>query len=95
MRGRLSCLVANAVDGGTHTHASLFFVLGFCFAQTALRAELPEGVDLVLAHFDNCLDETPYCVVVDHTWQSIVITIRGTHSFEVSTCNCDAEVFPK
>ncbi|CAN0062130.1 unnamed protein product, partial [Ectocarpus sp. 12 AP-2014] len=50
--------------------------------ETALRSELPEGAELVLAHFNNCLDETPYCVVVDHTWQSIIITIRGSHSFE-------------
>ncbi|CAN0350961.1 unnamed protein product [Ectocarpus sp. 6 AP-2014] len=50
--------------------------------ETALRSELPDGAELVLAHFNNCLDETPYCVVVDHTWQSIIITIRGTHSFE-------------
>ncbi|CAN0105085.1 unnamed protein product, partial [Ectocarpus sp. 4 AP-2014] len=50
--------------------------------ETALRSELPDGAELVLAHFNNCLDETPYCVVVDHTWQSIIITIRGSHSFE-------------
>eukprot|EP00752_Nemacystus_decipiens_P012915 g11430.t1 len=50
--------------------------------ETALRSELPDGAELVLAHFKNCLDETPYCVAVDHTWQSIIITIRGTHSFE-------------
>eukprot|EP00903_Cladosiphon_okamuranus_P006237 g6122.t1 len=50
--------------------------------ETALRSELPKGAELVLAHFNNCLDETPYCVAVDHTWQSIIITIRGTHSFE-------------
>ncbi|CAM9364963.1 unnamed protein product [Scytosiphon promiscuus] len=49
---------------------------------TALRSELPHGSELVLAHFNNCLDETPYCVAVDHTWQTIVITIRGSHSFE-------------
>lgn len=55
----------------------------FVFRQTALRSELPNGAELVLAHFRNCLDETPYCIAVDHTWQSIIITIRGTHSFEV------------
>lgn len=70
---------------GGHARAQLCFV--FCFVlefhQTALRSELPDGAELVLAHFKNCLDETPYCVAVDHTWQSIIITIRGTHSFEV------------
>ncbi len=45
----------------------------------------------MLAHFNNCLDETPYCVAVDHTWQSIIITIRGTHSFEVRSCICEIE----
>lgn len=65
---------------------SCVFVL--CFEQTALRSELPKEAELVLAHFKNCLDETPYCVAVDHTWQSIIITIRGTHSFEVGGCVC-------
>lgn len=60
------------------------FVFVCVFQQTALRSELPSGAELVLAHFKNCLDETPYCVAVDHTWQSIIITIRGTHSFEVN-----------
>ena len=48
-----------------------------------MRSELPAGSELVLAHFSNCLDETPYCVIVDHAWQTVVITIRGSHSLEV------------
>ncbi|CAN0179485.1 unnamed protein product, partial [Hapterophycus canaliculatus] len=59
--------------------------------ETALRSELPHGSELVLAHFNNCLDETPYCVAVDHTWQTIVITIRGSHSFEDFVVDAMAE----
>ena len=49
--------------------------------------------ELVYARFDNGLRETPYCVLLDHAWKSIVISIRGSLSLEdcVIDVLCDPE----
>lgn len=38
--------------------------------------------DLIYANFENKYNQMPYCIVVDHKWQSIVVSIRGTLSLE-------------
>jgi len=38
--------------------------------------------DIVYAQFENGLEKTPYCIILDHKWKSIVLAIRGTLSLE-------------
>ena len=38
--------------------------------------------DIVHADFSMGIDEKPYAIVLDHEWQSVVLTIRGTMSLE-------------
>jgi hypothetical protein len=49
--------------------------------------------ELVYGRFDNGLLETPYGVLLDHAWNSVVITIRGSLSLEdcVIDVLCDPE----
>ena len=53
------------------------------FHQTALMRE--SGLDeteVVFAQFKVGFAATPYCIVLDHDWKSIVIGIRGTLSLD-------------
>ena len=61
-------------------------------AALLAQAGLDES-ELVYARFDNGLIETPYCVVVDRKWRSIVLSIRGSLSLEdcVMDVLCDPE----
>ena len=52
-----------------------------------------EQSDLIYAQFDSSFTHTPYCIIVDHKWKSIVLSIRGTLSLE--DCVTDVLVEPK
>ncbi|CAM9453435.1 unnamed protein product [Discosporangium mesarthrocarpum] len=47
--------------------------------------------ELVFAHFGNGLRETPYCIMVDHNWECIVVSIRGTMSLDDCLTDLQAE----
>ncbi|GMH80753.1 hypothetical protein TL16_g08681 [Triparma laevis f. inornata] len=47
-----------------------------------------EESELAYAHFGNSIVENPYCIIIDHKWKSIVLSIRGTLSLE--DCITDA-----
>jgi len=49
--------------------------------------------DLVYANFENKYNQMPYCIVIDHKWQSVVVSIRGTLSLE--DCVVDVLVDPE
>jgi len=51
------------------------------------QANLDES-ELAYAHFGNSIVENPYCIIVDHRWKSVVLSIRGTLSLE--DCITDA-----
>jgi len=38
--------------------------------------------DFIYANFKNDCNEMPYCILVDHKWRSVVLSIRGTLSLE-------------
>lgn len=48
--------------------------------------------DLIYANFNNKYNQMPYCIVIDHKWQSVVLAIRGTLSLE--DCLVDVLVDP-
>jgi len=66
-----------------------------CFQahEAALREFLGQkDVDLVYARFTNSVYDRPYAILVDHKWQCVVVTIRGTLSLE--DCLVDANADP-
>ncbi len=56
-----------------------------------LHAGLDDS-DLIYANFENKYNQMPYSIVIDHKWQSIVVSIRGTLSLE--DCVVDVLVDP-
>ena len=46
-----------------------------------LVANIPES-DLVYAQFNNSFSLVPYCILLDHSSQSVVVSIRGSLSLE-------------
>lgn len=38
--------------------------------------------DIVYASFQHSVEATPYMIALDHTWRTVVISLRGTVSFE-------------
>ena len=46
-----------------------------------LTAGVPEA-DLVYAQLESSFEDNPYCVILDHAWHSVVISVRGTFSLE-------------
>jgi sn1-specific diacylglycerol lipase len=38
--------------------------------------------ELVYASFQVGLEEGPYCIIIDHVWKSVVVTIRGSITLE-------------
>jgi len=48
--------------------------------------------DLIYANFESSLEQSPYCIVVDHKWKSVVVSTRGTLSLE--DCVMDVLVDP-
>ena len=66
-----------------------------CFRahEAALREFLHyKDFDLVYARFTNSVYDRPYAILVDHKWQCVVVTIRGTLSLE--DCLTDANSEP-
>lgn len=55
-------------------------------------AGLHSGCEVVDAQFANGIKVTPYCVLVDHDWRCVVVSIRGTMSLD--DCVCDLEAVP-
>jgi sn1-specific diacylglycerol lipase len=49
--------------------------------------------DILYAQFKVGVAQTPYCIAVDHEWESIVIAIRGTFSLEDAVA--DLQVRPE
>ena len=49
--------------------------------------------DLIYANFENKYNQMPYCIVIDHKWQSVVVSVRGTLSLE--DCVVDVLVDPE
>jgi sn1-specific diacylglycerol lipase len=41
-----------------------------------------EDSDLVYAQLKSSFTETPYCILLDHRWKTVVVAIRGTLSLE-------------
>jgi len=52
-----------------------------------------EDTDLVYAQLHSSFSEIPYCILIDHEWQSVVLAIRGTFSLE--DCVTDVMVDPE
>ena len=52
-----------------------------------------EDSDLVYAQLNCSYRETPYCIVLDHRWKTVVLAIRGTLSIE--DCIVDVLVDPE
>lgn len=52
-----------------------------------------EDSDLVYAQLNCSYRETPYCIVLDHRWRTVVVAIRGTLSIE--DCIVDVLVDPE
>lgn len=57
-----------------------------------LTAGIKEG-QLVYAHLKNGFGDTPYCILLDHEWKSVVLSIRGTFSLE--DCVTDVLIEPE
>ena len=64
----------------THKHAIL------------LTAGLQEA-DLVYVQLRSSLSDIPYCILLDHAWKSIVVSIRGT--FSIEDCITDVLITPE
>jgi len=58
-------------DNSFHIHKNALL------AHSGLR-----GSDLIYASFQNKYNQMPYCIVIDHKWKSVVLSIRGTLSLE-------------
>ncbi|CAN0231217.1 unnamed protein product, partial [Laminaria digitata] len=56
-------------------------------------AGLHPGCELVDAQFTSGIEATPYCLLVDHDWRCVVVSIRGTMSLD--DCLCDLQAHPK
>ena len=50
-----------------------------------------EKTELCYAHFDNTVEKATYCIMIDHTWKSIVLCIRGSLSLEDYVVNLDLD----
>ncbi len=45
-------------------------------------AGINKNIDLIHANFTNDCNKIPFCVLADHEWESVVLSIRGTLSLE-------------
>ena len=52
-----------------------------------------ENADLVYAQLRSGFSENPYCILLDHDWKSVVVSIRGTFSLE--DCVTDVLIEPE
>lgn len=55
-------------------------------------AGLHRECEVIHAQFVSGITETPYCVLVDHAWRCVVVSIRGTMSLD--DCLCDLQADP-
>ena len=65
--------------------------LGIHEAGLLRVAGFHRGCEAVDAHFSSGIFATPYCVLVDHEWRCVVISIRGTMSLEDCVYDLHAE----
>lgn len=65
--------------------------LGIHEAGLLRVAGLNRGCEVVDAQFASGVKTTPYCLLVDHEWRCVVISIRGTMSLEDCLCDLHAE----
>ena len=52
-----------------------------------------DNADLVYAQLRSSFSENPYCILLDHDWKSVVVSIRGTFSLE--DCVTDVLIEPE
>lgn len=57
-----------------------------------ITAGLQEA-DLVYAQLQSGFSENPYCILLDHAWKSVVVSVRGTFSLE--DCVTDVLIEPE
>ena len=57
-----------------------------------LTAGLKEA-DIVYVQLRSSLSDIPYCILLDHAWKSIVVSIRGT--FSIEDCITDVLITPE
>lgn len=69
-------------DNLCHTHRTALL----------LTANLSEA-DLVYAQLRSGFRDNPYCIILDHEWKSVVVSIRGTFSLE--DCVTDVLIQPE
>eukprot|EP00980_Cylindrotheca_fusiformis_P009237 scaffold2012_cov193-Cylindrotheca_fusiformis.AAC.9 len=48
----------------------------------ALSSHFLDEDNIVYASFTHSVEATPYMIALDHTWKTVVVSIRGTVSFE-------------
>lgn len=84
-RGDSSC--CNTSDPSTNGDNWLHIHKNALLAHSGL-----DKSDLVYANFSNRYNEMPYCIVIDHRWQSVVVSIRGTLSVSFGSI-CNSSVF--
>ena len=83
----------------SHVHGDIGAVLGdnsFRAHEAGLWEWLKdrEGCELAYATFVNSVYERPYAIFVDHKWQCVVLSIRGTLSLEDLVNDAHAEPGP-
>lgn len=52
-----------------------------------------DDADLVYVQLKSSFTENPYCILLDHEWKTVVVSVRGTFSLE--DCVTDALIEPK
>eukprot|EP00547_Thalassionema_nitzschioides_P006033 CAMPEP_0194206766 /NCGR_PEP_ID=MMETSP0156-20130528/5714_1 /TAXON_ID=33649 /ORGANISM="Thalassionema nitzschioides, Strain L26-B" /LENGTH=701 /DNA_ID=CAMNT_0038933377 /DNA_START=456 /DNA_END=2561 /DNA_ORIENTATION=- len=52
-----------------------------------------DNTELVYAQLLSSFSDIPYCIIIDHTWKSVVLAIRGTFSLE--DCVTDVLIEPE
>lgn len=52
-----------------------------------------EKADLVYVQLKSSFSDIPYCILLDHSWKSVVVSIRGTFSLE--DCVTDVLIAPE
>mmetsp|Transcript_38549 Transcript_38549/g.44003 ORF Transcript_38549/g.44003 Transcript_38549/m.44003 type:complete len:927 (+) Transcript_38549:196-2976(+) len=63
-------------------------------AALLLQAGINDSTtELVYAQLHSSFSDIPYCIIIDHTWKSIVLAIRGTFSLE--DCVTDVLIEPE
>ena len=69
-------------DNLCHTHRN----------SLLLSANLSDA-DLVYAQLRSGFRDNPYCIILDHEWKSVVVSIRGT--FSIEDCVTDVLIQPE